>query len=109
MAKARSPEAELIYIEQTGDAILLMRQGKADAYIEDSLGIDYIAKAYPDQLTALPGVFSSDPITFGVRKGNPDFLRWLDLFASVYVSSGKYAENYSKWWGEAPPTLTPVW
>jgi polar amino acid transport system substrate-binding protein len=109
MAKARSPEAELIYIENPGDAILLMRQGKADAYIEDSLGIDYIAKAYPDQLAALPDVFSSDPITFGVRKGNPDFLRWLDLFASVYVSSGKYAENYSKWWGEAPPTLTPVW
>ncbi len=54
-------------------------------------------------------MFSSDPITFGVRKGNPEFLRFLDLFASIYVSSGKYEENYSKWWGEAPPTLTPVW
>lgn len=109
MAKQRSPEAELVYVDNTPDAIILMRQGKADAYIEDSLGIDYMAKAYPDQLLALPDTFSSDPITFGVRKGNPEFLRFLDLFASVYVSSGKYNEYYSKWWGEAPPTLTPVW
>ncbi|MEQ1768837.1 MAG: transporter substrate-binding domain-containing protein [Devosia sp.] len=109
MAKARSPEAELVYVDNTPDAITLMRQGKADAYIEDSLGVDYIAKAYPDQLAALPDTYSSDPITFGVRKGNPEFLRFLDLFASIYVSSGKYGENYAKWWGEAPPPLTPVW
>ena len=109
MAKERSPEAELVYVDNTPDAITLMRQGKADAYIEDSLGIDYIAKAFPDQLAALPETFSSDPITFGVRKNNPEFLRFLDLFASIYVSSGKYDANYSKWWGEAPPPLTPVW
>jgi polar amino acid transport system substrate-binding protein len=109
MARERAPNAEFIVIDAIPDAITLMRQGKADAYIEDSLGIDYIAKAYPDQLEALPDVFSSDPITFGVRKGNPEFLRFLDLFASIYVSSGKYEENYGKWWGEPPPTLTPVW
>jgi len=109
MAKARAPEAGFIYVENPGDAILLLRQGEADAYVEDSLAIDYIAKAYPDLLEALPEVYSSDAICFGIRKGNPDFLRWLDLFASIYVSSGKYAEIYGKWWGEPPPALTPVW
>lgn len=109
MAKARAPDAEFIYVENPGDAILLLRQGEADAYVEDSLAIDYIAKAYPDLLEALPEVYSSDAICFGIRKGNPDFLRWLDLFASIYVSSGKYAEIYGKWWGEPPPALTPVW
>jgi ABC-type amino acid transport substrate-binding protein len=86
-----------------------MRRGEADGYVEDSLAIDYIATAYPDLLEALPEVYSSDAICFGVRKGNPDFLRWLDLFASSYVSSGKYVETYGKWWGEPPPALTPVW
>ena len=47
MAKLRSPDAELVYIENTPDAITLMRQGKADVFIEDSLGIDYIAKLIP--------------------------------------------------------------
>jgi len=109
MVKARTPEAELVYIENPGDAILLMRQKKADAYIEDSLGIDWIAKTYADQLASLPETYSSDPITIGVRKDNPSFLRWMDLFTSTFVSSGKYDEYYRKWWGTEPPTLNAVW
>ena len=62
-----------------------------------------------DQLQALPDTYSSDAICFGIRKGNPDLLRWLDLFASNYVSSGQYEAAYAKWWGEAPPVLTPIW
>ena len=109
MARLRAPNAEFVYVESPGDAILIMRQGQADAYIEDSLTIDYIAAAYPEQLEALPGTYSSDAICFGVRKGNPDLLRWLDLFASIYVSSGKYHEVYAKWWGGPPPELSVVW
>lgn len=109
MAKARAPEAEFIYVENPGDAILLMRQGQAVAYAEDSLLVDYIAVTYPDQLETLPDVYSFDAICFGVRKGNPQLLRWVDLFASIYVSSGRYGENYAKWWGGPPPVLHPVW
>src|SRR5688572_1391031 len=108
-ARERLGTAEFIFVENPGDAVLLMRQRDADAYIEDSLAIDYIAKAYPEQLVALPQTYTVDAICFGVRKGNPDLLRWLDLFASIYVSSGKYAEVYGRWWGEPPPPLTPVW
>jgi polar amino acid transport system substrate-binding protein len=109
MARDRAPAAQLLFVENPGDAELLMRLREADAYIEDSLVVDYIAKAHADQLLALPESYSVDAIAFGVRKGNPDFLRWLDLFTSIYVSSGKYAETYGKWWGEPPPPLTPVW
>lgn len=109
MARERAPDAELTFVENPGDAVLIMRQGQAVAYVEDSLTVDYIAATFPDQLEALPEVYSSDAICFGVRKGNPDLLRWLDLFASIYVSSGKYTETYAKWWGGPPPTLTPVW
>ena len=50
-----------------------------------------------------------DAVSFGIRKGNPGLLRWLDVFASTYVSSGRYAETYGKWWGGPPPEITPVW
>jgi polar amino acid transport system substrate-binding protein len=109
MAQARVPDAQFIFVENPGDATLLMRQGEADAYIEDSLVIDYIAKAHPNELTALSETYSFDAISFGIRQGNPDFLRWLDLFASIYVSSGKYAEVYGKWWGGEPPPLLAIW
>ncbi|RYE78929.1 MAG: transporter substrate-binding domain-containing protein [Hyphomicrobiales bacterium] len=109
MAKLRAPAARLTFVESPGDAILLLRQGQADAYVEDSLTVDYLAAAYPEQLEVLPGTYSSDAICFGIRKGNPELLRWLDLFASTYVSSGRYTETYARWWGEAPPVLTPIW
>ena len=109
LARQRATQAQLTFVENPGDAALLMRQGQADAYVEDSLTVDYIAAAFPNQVEVLPEVYSSDAICFGIRKGNPDFLRWLDLFASTYVSSGKYEATYAKWWGEAPPVLTPIW
>jgi polar amino acid transport system substrate-binding protein len=109
MGRERAPDAQLTFVESPGDATLLMRQGQADAYVEDSLTVDYIAAAYPDQLEVLPEIYSSDAICFGIRKGNPELLRWLDLFASTYVSSGRYEATYAKWWGEAPPVLTPIW
>lgn len=109
MGRQRAPDAQLIFVESPGDAALLMRQGQADAYVEDSLTVDYIAAAYPDQVEVLPEIYSSDAICFGIRKANPELLRWLDLFASTYVSSGRYEATYAKWWGEAPPVLTPIW
>jgi polar amino acid transport system substrate-binding protein len=109
MGRERAPQAQLTFVESPGAGTLLMRQGQADAYIEDSLTVDYIAAAYPDQLEVLPEIYSSDAICFGIRKGNPELLRWLDLFASTYVSSGRYEATYAKWWGEAPPVLTPIW
>jgi polar amino acid transport system substrate-binding protein len=109
LARQRAPDARFIYVENPGDATLLMHRGEGDVYIEDSLVIDYIAKARPAELEALPRTYSFDAICFGVRQGNPDFLRWLDLFASVYVSSGKYAEVYGRWWGGEPPPLMAIW
>jgi polar amino acid transport system substrate-binding protein len=109
MARQRVPDAQFIFVESPGDAMLLMQRGEADAYIEDSLVIDYIAKAHADQLEALPETYSFDAICFGVRQGNPDLIRFLDLFTSIYVSSGKYAEVYGRWWGEEPPPLTAIW
>ena len=109
LALSRAPDAQFSYVSTPGDALLVLRQGDAYAYIADSLIADYMAKGNPDTLVSLPGSYSVDAIAFGVRKGNPELLRWLDLFASIYVSSGQYAATYGKWWGGEPPPLVPVW
>ncbi len=109
LAQGRVPDAKFTYVASPGDALLLLRQGQADAYVEDSLTVDYMAKANPETLVSLPQSYSVDAIAFGVRKGNPELLRWLDMFASIYVSSGQYATTYGKWWGGEPPLLEPVW
>lgn len=109
LAQQRAPEAELVYVDTFApEGILLLRQGRADAAIEDSSLVDYAAKQY-EELDSLSEVYTSDPISFGVRKGDPEFLRWLDMFISNYISSGAYVANYQKWWGTEPPPLVALW
>ncbi|WP_434360364.1 transporter substrate-binding domain-containing protein [Parasalinivibrio latis] len=109
--KREVPGAELVYTDNFApDGVLLLRQGRVDAGIEDSSLVDYLATNTPSLVT-LPGLHSNDPIAVGVRKGDQEFLRWMDMFVSEYINSGAYEESYRKWWGADanPPTLTGTW
>lgn len=105
------PTAELVYVDQFApDGVLQLQQKRVDAAIEDSSLLDYLATKNPSLVT-LPGLYSNDPIGIAVAKGDPEFVRWLDMFVSDYIQSGAYAANYKKWWGETanPPELIALW
>ncbi|MHA7882871.1 transporter substrate-binding domain-containing protein [Nitratireductor rhodophyticola] len=109
--KREVPGAELVYTDTfSPDGVLLLRQKRVDAGIEDSSMLDYLA-AKEEGLVTVPGLYSNDPIGIAVAKGDPDFVRWLDMFVSDYIQSGAYEANYKKWWGEDanPPELNPLW
>jgi polar amino acid transport system substrate-binding protein len=109
--KKAAPEAELVYTDTFApDGVLLLQQKRVDAAIEDSSLLDFLATKNPNLVT-LPGLYSNDPIGIAVAKGDPEFVRWLDMFVSEYIQSGAYAANYKKWWGENanPPELKPIW
>jgi ABC-type amino acid transport substrate-binding protein len=109
MVQRMAPEAEIVYTDVFApDGILLLRQGRADAAIEDSSLVDYAANQYPE-LEAVGDLLTSDPIAIGLRKGEPNLQRWLDMFVSQYISSGAYDENYTKWWGTEGPDLVAPW
>ncbi len=109
--KREVPEANLVYVDQFApDGVLQLQQKRVDAAIEDSSLLDYLATKTPSLVT-LPGLYSNDPIGIAVTKGDPEFVRWLDMFVSDYIQSGAYEANYKKWWGADanPPALTPLW
>lgn len=109
--KREVPQAELVYTDNFApDGVLLLRQGRVDAGIEDSSLIDYLATNTANLVT-LEGLHSNDPIAIGVRKGDQEFLRWIDMFVSDYINSGAYEASYQKWWGgdANPPKLTGTW
>ena len=109
MVKREVPTAQLVYTETFApQAILLLRQQRADAAIEDSSLIDFAAKQNPG-LVSLPDSYTADAESLGVRKGDPEFLRYLDMFVSMYISSGGYQENYQHWFGTPGPALTSLW
>jgi polar amino acid transport system substrate-binding protein len=109
--KSAVPGAELVYTDNfSPDGVLLLQQKRVDAAIEDSSLLDYLATTN-DTLVTLPGLYSNDPIGIAVAKGDPEFVRWIDMFVSEYIQSGAYEANYKKWWGESanPPELNPLW
>ena len=109
--KKAVPTAELVYVDQFApDGVLQLTQKRVDAAIEDSSLLDYLATKN-DTLVTLPGLYSNDPISIAVAKGDPEFVRWIDMFVSDYIQSGAYEANYKKWWGETanPPELIALW
>lgn len=104
------PGAELVYTDSfSPNGVLLLRQGRVAAAIEDNSIIDYLAALSPDY-EILPELYFSGPIAMGIAKGNPSFLEWVNRFVTEYVTSGTYDSQFRKWWGadSDPPRLDPL-
>jgi polar amino acid transport system substrate-binding protein len=100
-----APQAVFIYTDNFApDGVLLLQQKRADAGIEDSSLLDYLASKN-DQLDTLPGLYANTPIGIAMAKGDPELLKFVNGFVADYVKSGAYAANYKKWWG--PRTVPP--
>lgn len=105
--KQSAPQSVFIYTDNFApDGVLLLKQKRADAGIEDSSLLDYLASK-SDQLEVLPGLYGNTPIGIAMAKGDPELLKFVNGFVADYVKTGAYAENYRKWWGEksVPPGL----
>jgi polar amino acid transport system substrate-binding protein len=107
--KQSAPQALPIYTDTFApDGVLLLQQKRADAGIEDSSLIDYLASK-GDQFETLPAMYGNTPIGIAMAKGDPALLKFVNGFVADYIKSGAYAANYKKWWGAktVAPALTP--
>jgi polar amino acid transport system substrate-binding protein len=105
--RGRVPGATLVYTDNfSPNALLLLKQNRVDAAIEDNSLIDYLAEKNSEYVL-VPELFLSGPISIGMAQGDPDFVRWVDDFVAEYISSGDYERAHRKWWGDSitPPTL----
>lgn len=94
------PGANLVYTDNFApNGVLLLRQRRVDAGIEDGSLIDYFAGRIKN-LKIMPGEFLSGYIGMGLSKNEPELLIWINGFIADYISSGDFEQNYKKWWGE---------
>jgi len=104
-----APNATITYVDVYTEQLLLLQQGRVDAVFEDSTLIDYAAGNSEGKLVAQDKLYTSDPICLGARKGDIEWVRWLDMFVSWQISSGWQAETYYKWWGTYPSGMQYLW
>lgn len=101
-ATEKLPNAQIKRFQQQEDAALEVVLGRADAMVFDQPYLAIKAKQNPDKAYAVLEPFTYEHFGFAVRKGDPDFVRWLDLFIDQIKADGRYEGLFKKWFVDMP-------
>ncbi len=96
--KKMIPDAKYISYETEQEGVIELVNGKIDAFIYD-LPFNAIAVNQKGQgkIVHLSEPFTKEPLAWAVRKGDPDFLNWLNNFMNQVKYDGVYDKIYQKW------------
>ncbi|MDR5825769.1 transporter substrate-binding domain-containing protein [Caballeronia sp. LZ043] len=83
-------------------AILAVKQGQADAMIEDNNFLAYQAKLDPELAVTNEALVPLEYNAFGVKAGDQAWLNYLNLFLFNINASKLNAQLYKKWFGVDP-------
>ncbi|MES0873717.1 transporter substrate-binding domain-containing protein [Sinimarinibacterium thermocellulolyticum] len=96
-ARRFMPRARIRSFESEAEAMIEVRSGRADAFVYDlPYNVVYAAR-FPDAAVHLKEPFTREPLGWAVRKGDPDFLNWLNNFLRQIRDEGVYDALYRKW------------
>jgi polar amino acid transport system substrate-binding protein len=97
-AQRMIPKAQYKSFEKESDGAMEVVNGQADAFVYDlPFCVVFMAQQGGQNLVLLDKVFTYEPQSFGVKKGDPDFLNWLDNFLVQIKNDGRYDRIYNKW------------
>ncbi len=96
--KRMIPKATYKSFEVESEAALEVLTGKADATIYDlPFCATFMAQQGAGKLIFLDEPFTFEPLAWAVRKGDPDYLNWLNNFLRQLKNDGRYERIYNKW------------
>lgn len=92
------PKAQYKSFEKEADGAMEVLNGQGDAFVYDlPFCVVFMAQQGGQRLVLLDEVFTYEPLGFGIKKGDPDFLNWLDNFLLQIKADGRYDRIYDKW------------
>jgi polar amino acid transport system substrate-binding protein len=96
--KRMIPKANYKSFEVESEAALEVLTGKADATVYDlPFCATFMAQQGEGNLIFLDEPFTYEPLAWAVRKGDPDFLNWLNNFLRQVKNDGRYDRIYQRW------------
>lgn len=94
-------KAKYISYETEQEGVLELANGKIDAFIYD---LPYNAAAFVQRgqgkMVHLDKSFTYEPLAWAVRKGDYDFINWLNNFLNQAKNDGTYDKIYNKWFND---------
>jgi len=97
--KRLMPKAKYKSFEDATEAALEVAGGRADAFIYDlpTCAAFQARQGENAKTVFLDEPFTFEPLAFAIRKGDPDFLNWLNNFLRQIKHDGRYDKMYNKW------------
>ncbi len=90
--------AKIRTFDTEADAVQELLNGKADAFVYDKpYNAMFMAKRGGKGIVFWDKDLTFEPLGWAVRKGDPDFLNWLDNFLNQIKHDGTYKKIYNKW------------
>ncbi|WP_027179512.1 transporter substrate-binding domain-containing protein [Maridesulfovibrio bastinii] len=97
-AKRYFPKAHYKSFDTETDAAMAVANGQADAMVYDlPFNALFMADHGAKKLFFLDKPFTYEPIAWGIRKGDPDFLNFINNFMQQIKNDGRYEKLYAKW------------
>lgn len=97
-ARKMFKHAKIRTFETEADAAQEVLNGKADGFIYDKpYNAIFMAQKGKGKLTHLDNDLTFEPLGWAIRKGDPDFLNWLDNYLNQVQNDGTYDKIYGKW------------
>jgi polar amino acid transport system substrate-binding protein len=100
--RERGVDVKVAEFDSSQAAVLAVKQGQADAMVEDSNYLQYQAKLNPGLEVVTSNLVPLEYNGFGVKQGDQVWLDYLNQFLFELNTSGKNLELYRKWFGSDP-------
>lgn len=98
------PDVKLIRFDTIADAYTAFKSGKAEVFVEEDSFVYLETKNNPEY-KAIGEPFSTELLSFAVKKNDQNWLNYLNNFLTNLRYTGENAELYMKWFGNEPKSL----
>jgi len=100
--KRMIPRAKYLSYETEQEGSMEVISGKVDAFVYDLPFNAIMASSKgAGKIVHLDTPFTFEPLGWAIRKGDPDFLNWLNNFLYQVKNDGTYDEIYAKWFKDS--------
>jgi ABC-type amino acid transport substrate-binding protein len=98
------PKANRVKFGKVSEAMLAVKGGRADAYAHDDILVLTLVKENPD-LRATSKVFMPRPYGIAVRKGDTEFIKWVNGELARMKKDGTYDRLWKKYFADVEGQL----
>ncbi|ADD68461.1 extracellular solute-binding protein family 3 [Denitrovibrio acetiphilus DSM 12809] len=95
------PNAKHRQYETEAEGMMEVVNGRVDAFVYDLPPNAIFASKHKERVVHLEEPFTFEPLAFAVRRGDYDFVNWINNYLQQIKGDGKYQVIYNKWFESA--------